>query len=133
MNKITSVEELKNAILLAKTEQATNAELLKEQAELTIKSLNPVNLFVNAISDVAKSPNLIENILVSAMGLATGYMSKKLVIGAAGGLVSKLLGNFLQIGVSNAVTHNGSAIKSIGLSIFKSIFHKKNAKTTSRD
>jgi hypothetical protein len=126
MENITSSAGLKNAIQLLEAEQTIQVQLLKEQFFLTYKSLKPVNILLGTLKDVALSPNLIDNILGTAVGLATGYLSKKIVIGASSNIVRKLFGSMLQLGVTNAVSQHPESIKSVGQFIFQHIFRKRN-------
>jgi hypothetical protein len=59
------------------------------------------------------------------LGLATGYLSRKIVVGASGNIFRKLLGSILQFGVTNIVAQHPDVIKSIGQFIFQHIFRKK--------
>jgi hypothetical protein len=125
MQNITSVAGLKDAIQLLEVDQANKEQLLKEQFYLVYESFKPVNLIRNALKDVASSPHLIDNILGTAMGLVTGYLSKKVFIGTSGNMFRKLFGSVLQLGVTNAVAKHSDTIKSLGQVIFHYILHKR--------
>jgi hypothetical protein len=125
MQNITSVATLKNAIQLLEVEQAAKEQLLREQFHLTYESLKPVNLIRSSIQDITSSPWLIENIIGTALGLATGYLSKEIVVGASVNRFRKLIGSVLQFGVTNLISQHAEDIKSFGQSVFQSIFHKK--------
>ena len=125
MDNITSISELKNAIQLLEVEQAAKGELLKEQFYITYESLKPANLLLNTIKEVATSPNLIDNILGTVAGLATGYISKKIIVGASGNILRKFFGSILQLGVTNTVAQHPDAIKSIGQFLFQYLLRKK--------
>lgn len=125
MQNITPTDELKNAIQLLEVEQAAKWQLLKEQFHLTYESLKPVNLLRSTVNDIASSPYLINNIVGNAVGLATGYLSKKIVIGASGNIFRKLFGFVLQFGVANFIAQRPDAIKSIGQFILQHVFRKK--------
>lgn len=129
MGKISSVAELKDAIELLELEHSVKGKLLKEQFFLTYESLKPVNLLKSALREVSSSPYLIDNILGTALGLTTGYLSKKLVVGASGNLFRKMIGSILQFGVTNIVAQHSDTIKSFGKYIFQYIFHKKEMST----
>jgi len=129
MQNITTSDDLKNAIQLLEVEQTLKGTQLKEQFFLTYESFKPVNLITSTLSDIAKSPFLIENILGTVMGLATGYMSKTLFIGSSGNKLRKLLGTVLQFGITNVVAQNSDTIKSFGRSLFHNIFHKREKNT----
>jgi len=126
MENITTSIELKNAIQRLKVEQTIEEQLLKEQFYYTYESLKPINLLRSTIYDITTSPHLIDSILGTATGLATGYLSRKIMmIGASGNLFRKLLGSVMQLGVTNVVSQNPDKIKSIGQYIFQHILHKK--------
>jgi hypothetical protein len=127
MQNITSTSDLKNAIQLLEVEQAATGHLLKEQFYITYKSLKPVNLLMGTLKDIASSPYLIDNILDTAIGLATGFLSKKIFIGASGNIFRKLFGSVLQLGVTNIVAQHPDGIKSLCQSIFQHIFRKKES------
>ena len=124
MQDITSIAELKNAIQLLKAEQATKEQLLKEQFCITYESLKPVNILKNTLNKVASSPYLIDNILGTAIGLTSGYLTKKLVVNTSGNIFRKLVGSVLQFGVTNLVAKNTETIKSFGKYIFKLFISK---------
>ena len=125
MENITSSAGLKKAIQLLEIEQAVNGLKLKEQFHLTYESLKPFNILKGTLKDIASSPYLIDNVLGTAVGLATGYLSKKFFIGASGNIIRKLFGSVLQVGVTNAVAQHPDGIKSFGHFLFQHIFHKK--------
>ena len=125
METITSIAGLKNAIQLLEAEQTAKGILLKEQFQLTFESLKPINILKNTLKEVSSSPLLIDNILGSVVGLATGYLSKKIVVGASGNIFRNILGSMLQFGVTNVVSRHPEGIKSIGQSIFQLLFRKK--------
>lgn len=133
MENITSAAELKIAIQILEVEQEMKAQLLKEQFILAHDSIKPINLIKSTVNDIVSSPYLIDNILGGAIGLATGYLSKKIVVGASGNLIRKFLGVVLQFGVTNVVSQHPGGIKSFGQYIFQHILPKKKLILNSRD
>ena len=126
MENITSAIALKNEIQRLEVEQAFEGQLLIEQFYITYESLKPINLLKNTIYDITTSPHLVDSILGTAVGLASGYVSRKIaMIGASGNLVRKLLASVLQLGVTNVVSQNPDTIKSIGQNIMQHFLHKK--------
>ena len=126
-NRITQAE-LKNEIQLLEVQQALEGELLKEQFYRTYESLKPVNLLKRSLSEVGSSPYLTDNIIGTAIGLATGYISKKIVVGGSGNLFRKLLGIMMQLGVTNSVAQHPGTIRLIGQFIYQQFLHKKEIK-----
>jgi hypothetical protein len=125
MENITSITELKRAIQLLEIEQANKGQMLKDQFYVTYESLKPINLLKSTLKDVSSSPYLIDNILSNVAGMASGYLSKKIVVGGSGNVFRKLLGSLLQVGVRNVVAQHPEAIKSFGQYIFQKLRDKK--------
>ena len=125
MQNITTVAELRSAIEKLEVEQLAKAQLLKIQFHLTYESLKPINILKNTLNDVATSPWLINNIIGTAAGLASGYISKKIVIAGSSNIFRKILGSVLQFGVTNVVARHPDAIKTFGEYIYQHVFSKK--------
>jgi hypothetical protein len=125
MENITSKATLKNAILLLEAEQEEAGQILKKQFFITYERFKPVNIIKSTLKDIASSPNLFDNILGTTTGLATGFLSKKLIVGGSSNMFRKLLGSLFQLGVTALVAKNPEAVKSIGSVIHKYINRKK--------
>lgn len=133
MQNITNILELRNAIQVLEEEQVFKGELLKEQFYITYESFKPINLLKNTLKDIATSPNLINNILGATIGLGTGYLSKKIVVGGSGNLFRKLLGFLVQLGVTNAVNQHPDQIRTLGQYIIQYFFKKKEMNSDDSD
>ncbi len=127
MQNITSASELKNAIQLLEEEQAVKLLFLKEQFYVTYEGLKPMNLLKNAVNDVVSTPVLLDNIVSTATGMVTGYISKKVFVGSSGGPLRKLVGSVLQYGITNLISKHPETVKSVGQFIINSLFHKKES------
>jgi len=125
MQNISSISELKDAIHLLEAEQAEKGKLLKEQIYLVYDSFQPARLLSGTLSQIVSSPYLIDNILGTAIGLASGYLSKRIIIGYSGNKLRRLIGTALQFGITNVIAQNSDKIKSFGQSFFQNIFRKK--------
>jgi len=128
MQNITSVAALKNAIQFKEVEQAVKGQLLKEQLYFTLENLKPANLIKGTLKDLASSPKLYENVLGTVVGIATGYLSKKIIVGFSGGIISKIFGSILQIGVTSAVAQNPAPVAKFGKFVFNRVFRAKQLK-----
>ena len=131
MENITSADELKNAIQLLEFDQAEKLHRLKEQSLKSIEILKPVNILKSAVKDIVTSPHLLDNMLDTGVGLATGFLTKKIFIGSSVNIIRKLLGGILQLGITQAATQNSEFIKSFGRFVFQRIF-VKNALNTEK-
>lgn len=129
MQNISSIADLKNAIQLSEAEQTLRMNLLKEQFYLTWEVFKPINLISGTLSDIVKSPHLVENLAGTALGLVTGYLSKFLIIGKSGYGIRRLIGTLMQFGITSLVAQNSGSIKSFGRSLFMHFFRKKEVNT----
>ena len=125
MEPITNSDELKNAIQILEFDQQIRELELKEQVYLTVESLKPVNLIKSTLHEVASSPYLIDNVLGATVSLASGYVSRKLVVGGSHNIIRKLFGAILQFGVTNVVAQRSDQIKSIAEFIYKRFLRKR--------
>lgn len=94
---------LKEKILLLKEKQASELKLLKEELHSTHELLKPLNFIKNTLVEVATLPEMKNKLLTGALGLVTGYLSKKVLFGASTNPVKKMLGTVLQFAIANVV------------------------------
>jgi hypothetical protein len=123
-NLLPSVK-LKNEINRLEDELLIKGQLLKEQFKQTYLVFKPASLIKNTLKDITSSPYLIENILVSILGLASGYVTRKIITGASNNIFRKLIGSLVQFGVTNIVAQHPESVTSLGQSIFQRIKNKK--------
>ncbi|MES2141026.1 MAG: hypothetical protein V4511_15065 [Bacteroidota bacterium] len=123
MKNITSIDELRESILLLELKQANDWCLLKEEFHTTYEILKPMNMIKNTFKDMASTPNLKTDVVNSLIGLATGFIAKKVFLGNSHNPLTKLLGIVLEIAVANKVSKNADGIRSIGSTILKKIIN----------
>jgi hypothetical protein len=124
MQNISSYSGLKSAIQLLEVEQDVKAQLFKDQLRLTFESIKPINLIRKSLQDISSSPDLVDNILGVATGIASGFLTRKIFIGASGNVLRKILGTVLQFGVTNVVAKHPETVKTVGQTILN-LFHRK--------
>jgi hypothetical protein len=132
MQNVTSYVRLQNAIELLENEQDDKKQLLKEQLNYTLASLKPLNLLESVLTDINSAPDLIDTIIGSAIGLASGYLSKKIFVGTSGNLIRKIIGSALQLGVTGFVAQHTDFVKSLGRFFLEHILLKKQTNSNSR-
>jgi hypothetical protein len=103
MNKINSTETLGQMISLLEQKQAIEAQSLRRQYRVAYESVKPLNLVKSALDNVISSPDLKHNILNTVVGLTSGYISKKLLMGSSKNPFKRILGTVLQFAVTNIV------------------------------
>ena len=121
MEKIAVGDQLKNSIKEMEVNRARSGNLMKQQFELVAEKAKPANIIKNTISNVVKSPDIAFNVLGLATGMATGFLTKKIVVGSSRSLIRKFLGTTLQLGVTRFISKHPDTIKSAVLVFLKRI------------
>lgn len=104
MKKINETDLLDQTILALKIKKADEFDSLKEHFNATYESIKPINIIKNAFTDLTNSPDIKNNILNNIIGLSTGYLSRKLLLGSSHHPIKRVLGSLLQFVVTNVVS-----------------------------
>lgn len=116
MEKITTTTELRQAIVQLEYERAVQKKLMKEQFQIAIDHLKPANIIRSTFKDLSATPGFMESIYGTTMGIASGYLTRKIIVGKSNNLFKNILGSILQSGVSSAVSKKPK--------LFLSVIHK---------
>ena len=132
---ITTVRDnksLNEAILLLERKQESDLYLLREHFEFTKEQLNPINIIKEQFNDAISSPNIKGKVVKGAVGLLSGFLAKKFMIGSGAGVVGKIAGTALQSGVTGLilknVPNNMGTIKDDGISLLQKGLNKLKIK-----
>ncbi|MCG9791187.1 hypothetical protein [Flavobacterium algicola] len=77
---------------------------LKNQLLITYESVKPLNILKETLSEINHSPETKVNVAETALSLAGGYFSKKLIMGKSNSFFKKILGYGLQYGVTKLIS-----------------------------
>jgi hypothetical protein len=119
-------ENLAETISLLKIKQAQDLILMKEQLHTTFESLKPINLIKNTFHEIEDSPEIKNGLLNSAVGYATDFISKKVMVNAADNSMKKIIGSVLQFAITNLVAKNADTIVTTGENLLKRVLKSKN-------
>lgn len=125
MKPQTSTDILSRDILLLEAKRKMEFADLKEHLHSTYESLRPINLIKSTFEDVTHSPDIKGGIGKAAIGMATGYLLKKVVFGSSINPLKNIAGAAFQALVTNVAAKNSDKIKEGGLNIVeiaKSLF-----------
>jgi hypothetical protein len=111
MAKQTAVESLKESIRLLEIRQTEEGEQLKAQFKVTYESLKLVNLVKSSLKELTESVEIKNNLFESIVSIATGYLTKKLMVSSSSNPFKKILGVLIQLGVTNLVAKNAETIR----------------------
>lgn len=129
MQEIKNVADLKNAIQAIESAQEARWKSLQQQTLTAFDSLKPINLIKSTLRELSSSPYLLENVIGTATGVASGYISRKIMVGSSAGLIKRIGGAVLQFGVTNLVAQNPEIIMKFGRYIFEYFTSGKSEKT----
>ena len=113
MQKPKVALELRELIIALEAQQIEEGRQLKEQLRSTYESLKPLNVLKNLISDFGGPTDLKDNLVQTATGLITGYITRKILIRNSGNPFIRMTGVFLQYWVTNFVSNHAESIKNI--------------------
>ncbi len=95
---------------------------MKEDFRQVYGNLNPANMINSTLKEISSSPYFAS----AAVGLATGYISKKAITGWSNNTFTRLLGTFLQFGITSLIGQNPQTIRSLRHYITQHIFNKED-------
>ncbi len=121
MITIDAKQQLENNIRLLESEQNILLIQIKDQAYQLYNNVQPLNLIKRAYQDISTSPEIRSSLLHDAIGLTTGYLSKKILIGSTHNPIKKILGALVQLAIGNIVSNNSESIRSGGEYIVRRI------------
>lgn len=104
MNKINHTETLQEAILLLKLQQSGQLDQLKEQYQYTYESLKPINIIKRTFTQLTSTAEFKGNVVSNLIGIGTGYLTKKVLVGSTNNIFKKVFGTVLQLAITNIVT-----------------------------
>ncbi|MEO6314996.1 MAG: hypothetical protein ABIU63_08635 [Chitinophagaceae bacterium] len=90
-------------------------EDLKNTAKQIMHDLKPINLIKGAFSSTIKSPGFGKNVFKGALGLAAGFLSKKIFVMGSSNIVKKALGTVVELGVAKVVSSKANKITETGI------------------
>jgi hypothetical protein len=125
MKKQNKQVALQEVIALLETKKSLELEQLKEQLHLTYQSIHPLNL----IKDIFKHDNTKATgndvLLDTVIGMATGFLSKKIMVGSSHNIVKQGIGTLLEFVVANSVSKHTEIIKQVGGWLLNKVTSKK--------
>ncbi|CAM2945196.1 hypothetical protein [Flavobacterium frigoris] len=108
MEKGNATQNLSQTILLLEQKKTEELQSLQQQYLVVYESVKPLNLVKSALNKMTTSPDLKHNILNTVIGLSTGYISKKLLLGSTHNPIKRILGTVLQFAVTNLVARRNN-------------------------
>lgn len=128
MEKITDCTSLTSRIAFLESKRETEKQAIADEFHNLLDSLKPVNLLKKLFHSVKESPDLKSDIMHGIVGMGTGFLTNKLLLGKMHGPMKKILGTLLQFGITKAAVQYPETIKTKGLSILSNLLHAMKIK-----
>jgi len=90
-------------------------ENMKDTTRAILHDLKPVNLIKDAFNSTVKAPGFGKNVLRGTLGLAAGFISKKIFVMGSSNVLKKALGTVVELGVAKVVANKADKITSGGI------------------
>jgi len=103
-------ETLSLKILMLEKRRELYYEQFKANLETSYNSLKPLNLVKSGFREIVGSPEVKQGLLSNLVGLAGGFITKKMIIGPATGMIRNSIGTVLQIIMTNLVSRKTASI-----------------------
>ena len=133
MQTPSNIDNLAKRIEYLEQKSAIEKEAISTEVSDFVQSLKPINILKSVIHSVKKSPDMKADILHGLVGLGTGFLTNKILLGSLHGPLKKILSVVFQAGITNAAVKYPEAIKEKGLSLLTKFLHSIKIKSDSVD
>jgi|SRR5688572_9724206 len=132
MSKTDPTDILNQNISLLEQKRNQDFMEFKQQLHNTGESLKPGNLIRGAVRDITSSPQLKSILIKAAVGLALGFVAKKLITRQQRTNKNEILGNALQYGISFLASNQNNLLKSAGIYVANHVIQSIRQKRLER-
>jgi hypothetical protein len=130
--QIKNSDDLEKLIAELELKASAQKREMEETFAVVTENLKPLNLVRNGVRSVF-SPEHREDLVNALIGLGTGIVSRKLLLGRAKGFFSKTAGKAVEWGIAGLVSNNAEKIKEKAGAIIDKIFRKKTGSNHTTD
>ncbi|MBD3581103.1 hypothetical protein [Flavobacterium selenitireducens] len=124
MQPIRNDHDLQQAILELEKQKSDDGQALRDQWTLTKQNLNPMTLIKDGVKDLFAAPDVRTGVVKGLLGLASGFVTRKLVVGEKPSTVRKVVGTLAQTGVTSLAFKRSDAIQEKGASLLSGLLKK---------
>jgi uncharacterized coiled-coil protein SlyX len=126
MKKINNAAELDRAIAELEHKAAFQKKDIQESFAAVSENFKLANLVKSGVRSVIHAGKQ-EDILNVLLGVGSGFLGRKLLLGKSKGVVGKTIGQAIQWGMAGLVSKNAEAIKEKAGVWIDKLFKKKHA------
>jgi hypothetical protein len=130
MEKINSLTDLKTRIAYLETERQTRELALKEELKAAHEFLKPANMVNRAVKGIFSSKEIKNSLFDGLLGMASGYLAKKAVMGSSKNPLKAVLGSILQLVVTDQVAGRAEPVRTAIMNLISEFLNKKENPAT---
>ena len=119
MSQISSMEDLAITIDYLEREQFSKRKELQEEITLFYDTLTPASLIKKSLTNLFSSGGLMDVLAGALSGVASGYISKKLISGSSLNPIRRAAGSILEVAVTAFFVRHGDKIRILANYLFK--------------
>jgi|GEM_PF-2744056 len=124
MPQIKNDFDLQQAILELERQKTDDGQALRDQWDHTKKNLNPMTLVKDGVKELFSAPDVKTGVVKGLLGLASGFVTRKLVVGKSDSMARKVMGTLAQTGVTSLAFKRSDAIQEKGASLLSGLLKK---------
>jgi hypothetical protein len=126
--KVKNADDLAQAIADLELKAAAQEQDLRKSFVAVSENLTPLNLVKDGLRSVFSGEHK-EDLVNILIGLGTGFLSRRLILGKPSGFVGKTVGKAIQWGMAGLVSKNAEKIKEVAGEWIDKIFKKHKPNT----
>ena len=124
---ISNEKELNEAIEELEKKADLQKQELKDHFSGVMENIKPINIIKHGLQSAFSGGNKTD-LLKAVVGIGSGILGRKLLVGRAGGnVLRKIIGAALEFGVVGLVAKNAERIKEKGSELIEKFFHRKKS------
>ncbi len=128
MKNIKNLNELNEAIEMLEEKAGFQKQELKEHFSGVMENLKPFNLVRHLMQSAFSGENK-QDLFKAAIGLGSGILGRKLMMGkSGGGILRRVIGAAIEFGLGGIVAKNAEKIKEKGSELIERFSRRKSAK-----
>ncbi len=121
---IKDLKTIDGAIRQLESRRVMQQDALRVQWSVTQSELNPMNILKDEIRETVSNPKFGSQLLKGVISVASGFVTKKLIVGDSKSSFKKMIGTIAQTGATGALYKNSEEIKVKGASALSSFLKK---------
>jgi hypothetical protein len=123
---ITNAEELSAAIAELEYKVAAQKKDIQETFAAVSENLKPLNLVKSGFRSIFSGEHK-EDLVNALIGIGSGFLGRKLILGRTNGFVGKTVGKAIQWGMAGLVSKNAEKIKEKAGELIDRLFRKRKS------